>query len=70
MKTIAVLVFDLVNNYNHTAVDGIILIPNSFTSYIDFDKLSKELEMYSGKPVVSISRNIDLPDLQAILWLC
>lgn len=107
MKTIAVLVFDLVNNYNHTVVDGIvsffddkpdfkllvapvriphsqndnydyqywssatllqsnqvdgiILIPNSFTSYIDFDKLSKELEMYSGKPVVSISRKIDLP---------
>ena len=107
MKSIAVLVFNLVNNYNHTVIDGIvsffedktdvrllvapvriphsqkenydyqfwssarllqsnqidgmILIPNSFTAYIDFDELSKELEIFSGKPVVSISRKTELP---------
>lgn len=108
MYNIAVLVYDLINNYNHTVVDGIvsyfenkedvrtivvpvnvpyaqsdnydyqywssvkilnnddvdgvIIIPNSFSNYIDFDTLSKELQLLSGKPVVSIARKIDLPD--------
>lgn len=108
MFNVAVLVYNLINNYNHTVVDGIvsyfenkddvrvivvpvnvpyaqsdnydyqywssvkilksndvdgvIIIPNSFSNYIDFDTLSEELQVFSGKPVVSVARQINLPD--------
>ncbi len=107
MLNVAVLVYDLINNYNHTVVDGIynffedkedvrlivapvnvplikagnydyhfwlssriltsrqidgvIIIPNSFSNYVDFTKLSEELQVFSGKPVISISRKINIP---------
>lgn len=105
MLNIAVLVYDLINNYNHTVVDsiysffedkkdvrlivapvrtphrediiydyqywsslrllessfidGIILVPNSFTSHIDFETLTEDLQKISRKPVVSVARKIN-----------
>ena len=107
MLNIAVLVYNLINNYNYTVVDGIvsylqnkadvrlivapvniphaktdnydyhywssakllqchqvdgaIIIPNSFSNYINFETLSEELQEYAKIPVVSISRKMNLP---------
>lgn len=113
MFNIAVLVYDLINSYNHTVVDGItnyfsdkpdvrlliapvnipkdetsnyefqfwssvellqskqidgvIIIPNSFSNYITIEKLSEKLKGYSGKPVVSVAEKINLPNCRYTL---
>lgn len=107
MINIAVLVYDLINDYNDTVVnalyeyfkdksevrlivapvnvphsevnnydyqywssvkilqsqqiDGVIIIPNSFSNHIDYETLTKELQGFSGKPAVSIARAFNLP---------
>lgn len=43
-------------------IDGIILVPNSFANHIDFTRLTEELRIFSGKPLISISRPIDFPN--------
>lgn len=108
MINIAVLVYDLSNNYNFTVVDGIsqffqdkedvrvivapvnvphansfnydyqfwasveilrsqqidgvIVVPNSFIQHISLENLSKELECFLGKPVVSVSAALSFPE--------
>jgi len=42
-------------------IDGVIVVANSFTNYIDLDFLSKELEGFIGRPVVSVAAPLNLP---------
>lgn len=51
-------------------IDGIILVPNSFTNYIAFEKLTEELKAFSGKPLVSISRLIELKNSKYTFNTC